>query len=97
MSAMRHLLPTALALAAGLLIACSGDAGAPAAAPVTQPSVPYDEPDPPPNPANARFNKNLPKKGEDLPAFAGVTLDGESLDNGDLEGRTALITLWFYG
>ncbi len=38
----------------------------------------------------------LPVIGATLPSIAGVTLDGEVIDNQTLFGKTVLINLWFF-
>lgn len=49
------------------------------------------------DPKLAKYNVNLPKKGEMLPDIAGMTMAGKSVDNEWLKGKTVLINLWFYG
>lgn len=44
----------------------------------------------------AELSKSLPQRGETLPAIAGMTLDGTSVDNASLKGKTVLLNLWFF-
>ncbi|GEM_PF-3571926 len=90
---------TTLALASSLLAGCEADGGSAVAA---EPAAMADgEADlgsaPEIDPKLAKYNVNLPKKGERLPDIAGMTLAGQSVDNEWLKGKTVLINLWFYG
>jgi hypothetical protein len=44
----------------------------------------------------AKLNAKLPQRGESLPPIVGRALDGTVVNNASLEGKTALINLWFY-
>jgi len=44
----------------------------------------------------AELSKGLPQPGEPLPDVAGRTLDGASVSNASLRGKTVVLNLWFY-
>ena len=97
---MRRPLLVCLAVA-GLLAACavengSDDGTAKSVAPAEPPTVANTRAPEVPA-AYAAMNENLPARGDTLPAFVGTTLDGEQAGLSSIEGKTALINLWFYG
>jgi len=97
---MRRTLLASLAVA-GVLAACavengSDDGASTSVAPAEPPTVANTrEPEIPRS--YASMNQNLPKRGDALPAFVGTTLGGEQAGLSSIEGKTALINLWFYG
>jgi len=96
---MKLMMFSTLALASSLLAGCEADGGLS----MTVESEAVMEggadvgSDPEIDPKLAKYNVNLPKKGELLPDIAGMTLAGKSVDNEGLKGKTVLINLWFYG
>jgi hypothetical protein len=94
---VKPLLIPSLALASALFSGCpvsESDGGSSEA--TSSPNVVGSTPDPEISAALAKYNANLPKKGELLPDISGLTLEGESINNEWLKGKTTLINLWFY-
>ena len=96
---MKLMMFSTLALASSLLAGCEADGGSSVAAEHAATAEGGTDADlvPEVDPKLAKYNVNLPKKGEMLPDIAGMTLAGKSVDNEWLKGKTVLINLWFYG
>jgi hypothetical protein len=97
MISIRSLLPSLL-LAGLLLPACASESATPTtpAPPPGEAPVVANTPEPVISASMTAYNKNLPRRGDSLPAILGTTLDGTSVSNAVLTGKTTLINLWFY-
>ena len=94
---MRPLLLASLTVA-GVLAACASESGSDASrVPAGEPPTVANTVEPEIPDTYAAMNENLPKRGDTLPAFVGTTLGGTQANLASLEGKTALINLWFYG
>ncbi len=91
---MRRSLLATLSLAA-VLAACAAETGT--SVPPAEPPTVSNTREPAIPEGYARMNENLPARGDTLPAFVGTTLDGAQAGLSSIEGKTALINLWFYG
>jgi len=98
MICVRVLVPS-LMLFGLLLPSCANEPGSPLSSSSKRPSgeAPTVANTPAPDYGKyAKLNEGLPRRGETLPAIVGTTLDGTSVSNATLTGKTALINLWFY-
>lgn len=94
----RSLFPSLLVVGFALA-ACACETGSPsskATVPAGDAPTLANTPEPVIAASSTRYNKNLPKRGDTLPAIFGSTLGGESVSNATLTGKTTLINLWFY-
>jgi hypothetical protein len=93
----RSLFPSLLVVGIALA-ACASETGSPSKddKPAGEAPTLANTPEPAINASMAKYNKDLPKRGDSLPAILGTTLSGQTVDNATLSGKTALINLWFY-
>ena len=90
---------TLAVLVVGLLLpACAGEQASGPSTPRARGEAPTVANTPEPKiPAKiASLTTRLPKRGDTLPRILGTTIDGTSVSNADIAGKTALINLWFY-